>query len=323
MRLSGLYRIAALAGVAIVALGVLSAGAVGVTAVLRPGCAACHLKGSFASATAASAHAAVACTQCHGDSTFHGRVSFATRQVFGMYLPLQKVDPSTSLVPQAACLRCHGTINEGVSIAAGLRIVHAKCAVGRDCAECHSTTAHGAGVTWPRSTTMEMCFDCHGSGGVPDGCDVCHADRLPADRIRTGSFAVTHGPNYLRTHGLGLMRTCVPCHPASKCARCHGAGLPHTADFVKTHGGAARAADAACEDCHQKAFCSDCHQYEMPHPAAFIKAHADAAASAGEAVCRRCHAEPDCVECHVSHVHPMTEEQMRNLGVLRPGGDAE
>lgn len=309
--------IAALAG--IVGLFVV---AIGATAIWLPGCEGCHSEGAFGAATAQGAHAEVACTSCHGAGSVGSRLSLATAQVTGMYLPLRKVDPSVAAVPDTRCKVCHAPQLDAVVENAGLRIVHSSCAPGRQCTECHSPTAHGAEVSWPRSATMQMCFDCHGGAAAPADCDLCHAAKLPDDRVRTDVFAITHGPNYERTHGMGRMTSCSACHEDTKCAKCHGAGLPHGNNFVSEHGPSATSAAAKCTSCHQERFCSDCHGYEMPHPRTFTKGHGRLVDDQGDSSCTKCHDASDCTRCHESHVHPTTIEQLEGLGIDVDKGEA-
>jgi hypothetical protein len=295
---------------------------IGASAALMPGCAGCHLTSTFGAETAAGPHAQVACGDCHGGTTIASRASFGANQVLGMYLPLMTPDPTLSSVSSARCSSCHEDDLAGVAESAGLRVKHSACAQFIECATCHSPTAHGAALGWPRSTSMELCFECHATSGGPLECDTCHTGRLPADRIKTGTFAVTHGPNYLTTHGMGKMTTCGACHEDSKCAGCHGAGVPHGARFVQQHAQAAALPGADCQGCHIGTFCSDCHTYEMPHPASFTPEHADIVARDGESGCATCHAPEDCVTCHVKHVHPTTLDQLRGLGVITGDGEA-
>ena len=168
---------------------------------------------------------------------------------------------------------------------------------------------------------MEMCFECHGEGGAPVACDTCHAARLPAERIQTGVFSVTHGEDYLKTHGMGGTGTCSPCHAQSKCASCHGPGVPHPKDFVNKHAVPAKSDGAQCTTCHVTAFCSDCHQVEMPHPTEFVKSHGDLVEANSETTCRRCHDPADCTVCHEKHVHPVTIDQMEQLKQFSPGDE--
>lgn len=284
-----------------------------VTSSVPIGCEGCHARGDFAVQTAATPHAELQCMECHGGSTFDARLAFGAAQVTGMVMRVADVDPTLASVESSRCAGCHEGLEERISEASGLRIAHKTCAAGRECAACHSPTAHGAAVSWPRTVTMEMCFECHGGSSAPDDCDVCHASRLPADRIKSGTFAVTHGADWRKTHGLGDMRTCVACHDSSKCDKCHGTGVPHSADFVIKHGEPATSADAKCLECHVRAFCSDCHGYEMPHPVEFRRGHARIVERDGEKRCERCHDPADCVRCHEDHVHPTTIEQLERI----------
>jgi len=307
--------------VAVLALFVV---AVGVTAAVQPGCEGCHATGAFGAATKAGPHAEVECTACHGGgSSVTSRVSFATAQVTGMYLPLRELDPSVASVDSARCRECHAEQLEQVAESSGLKILHSSCASTRECTECHSPTAHGEEVSWPRSATMVMCFECHGSGNLSAECDLCHAAKLPDERVKTDVFRVTHGPNYLKTHGMGDMNSCVACHESSKCAKCHGAGLPHPADFVSNHADSALSKSAKCTDCHAKQFCNDCHGYPMPHPEKFTKGHGELVDRVGDEACKKCHDPADCTQCHEDHVHPTTLDQLRSLGIDVSGGDGQ
>lgn len=305
---------------AVIGLLLVAAAAVGTAAATMPGCEFCHAKDGIAKATAKGPHASVACGSCHGGSTIDSRVDFGLNQVFGMVLRVKAIDPTLAAVDAAQCDACHAKGIEQAVESAGLRIVHASCAQGRDCTSCHSTTAHGEAVSWPRTSTMDMCFDCHGVGGATAECDACHSARLPRDRVKTGTFAVTHGPDYLKTHGMGQMSSCGACHPPAKCESCHGPGVPHAVDFVNKHAAEAKAKTAKCTGCHQKKFCDDCHQTSMPHTVEFKRGHGAIVDASGEKPCLRCHEKADCTSCHESHVHPVTAEQMEQF---QNDGDGE
>lgn len=317
---SDLHRILLTASMVVGALLLLFVGAVGTTSAFMPDCARCHLAGEFAEASGASRHSALECSTCHGGVSIESRVVFGANQVLGMYLPLLKVDPTLASVHPDKCNSCHrDAIGDPVE-SAGLRILHESCAPTRSCTDCHSPTAHGSAVSWARSSNMEMCFDCHGAEGIDDACDLCHSERLPSDRVQSGTFAVTHGPKYLQTHGMGDMQSCGPCHDESKCVGCHGAGLPHGPDFVKKHPEPSVSPAARCDDCHDKeSFCLACHGYAMPHAASFLPEHSTIVKRDGPTGCLRCHEVADCDTCHVAHVHPTTTEQLGLLGVDVPG----
>jgi hypothetical protein len=169
---------------------------------------------------------------------------------------------------------------------------------------------------------MEDCYTCHGVSNKVTACDACHADREERQRVFDGPFRVTHGAEWQTTHGMGDMRSCSACHDAEKCAGCHGAGVPHGGAFLERHAEFSASPEAQCTSCHREEFCDSCHSYPMPHDVAFITGHSEIVETDGEAKCLTCHTEPDCTECHVSHVHPVTQEQMDSFlrGVPDSGG---
>jgi hypothetical protein len=272
-------------------------------AIALPGCASCHDKRGFGAATAAAAHAEIACKSCHVPRGVFDRMAFSLRQPITMLVPLVKSpDRDRAAVPDTRCVSCHQEVAGGVMATKGLRINHATCAVGSACSDCHSTTAHGEATTWVRAYSMDQCLTCHASEGQT-GCDLCHEGRRPTSRVQAGSFAVTHGPQWQSTHGMGDAATCMACHTQDDCAECHGAGVPHTADFIKTHPASAKNDNAKCDGCHETSFCDSCHATPMPHTSEFVSTHPKTAEQQA-ALCDRCHADSDCTECHEKHVHP-------------------
>jgi hypothetical protein len=149
---------------------------------------------------------------------------------------------------------------------------------------------------------MDRCLACHISRSKTD-CDLCHKGRDRASRIDSPTFAVTHGPNWRSTHGMGDGATCTVCHKPGDCVECHGPGVPHGPDFVQVHTGYAAEKGARCSACHAASFCEGCHGTPMPHAKTFTAGHAKAAAAKPD-LCRRCHADSDCRTCHIKHVHP-------------------
>lgn len=273
-------------------------------AVATPGCARCHDEAAFVEASQAAPHAGSDCVACHVPADPVDRVAFGFRQAFHMVIPvLDGEGREWAAVPDARCLSCHEEIDADIVVAQGLRIDHASCAEGSECADCHATTAHGAATSWPRTYDMETCLGCHVAKEVSADCGLCHEGRLPADRITTGVFAITHGEQWRETHGMGDSSTCTACHTAANCESCHGAGLPHEPGYVKVHAADARSPRQRCGSCHQQTFCDGCHGTPMPHSRSFTKGHAKDA-EANRALCDRCHADEDCVTCHVKHVHP-------------------
>lgn len=277
-------------------------------AVAPVGCVTCHKADDRVADVTVEAHAEADanCGTCHIGKGAWQRVRFATIQAYAMTIPLLSTEGGpASIVSDGACSGCHKKLPE-VSESVGLRIRHESCAESRMCVDCHSTTAHGQDVQWPKTYHMDMCLDCHDIQNVSADCDTCHTGDL--DRTRrpetAGPWSITHGPNWRSTHGLGSMSTCGACHAQGYCTRCHGAGVPHDQRFFDVHGVTSLARDAKCEGCHAQAFCTDCHGTEMPHPKSFTRQHSQIVEERGQESCLACHAESDCNSCHEGHVHP-------------------
>jgi hypothetical protein len=277
----------------------------GVTAVALPGCTRCHRDPVFVEQTAKSAHPDVDCVRCHVQPGPAQQLAYAYHLIFGMGLRVAPVNSGPIAgIADTTCLSCHEPVMKQVVTVNGLSIQHADCAKGRLCTDCHSQTAHGAAVKWARTPQMNQCLDCHATTKVRSDCTMCHAERSQERRVQTGEWAVTHGPNWKKTHGMGSLPTCASCHANDFCVRCHGIPLPHNADFLRTHPVSALANPKDCSVCHKQTFCTNCHGIEMPHPAAFTPAHSTIVRAQGTAVCYRCHVPDDCTNCHAKHVHP-------------------
>ena len=151
---------------------------------------------------------------------------------------------------------------------------------------------------------MNDCVTCHKAQKATLECDSCHTGESTERDFLRPEFAVTHGPNWRQTHGMGQTSTCFVCHAEDKCSGCHGPGVPHGKDFIQTHGKESMNEGAQCTTCHRAAFCANCHQVVMPHPDSFAREHSKVTVREGKEVCLRCHDESDCSICHVRHVHP-------------------
>jgi len=292
-----IWSVAALFVVGVLTLGVFNA-------IVLPGCESCHDQAGFRAATAAEAHSTVDCRTCHvpAGGPF-GRFTFSLRQPLHMFIPITGgARRDAAAVPDSRCLACHEDILTEVTASGGLRIVHETCSVGAACSDCHSVTAHGEATPWVRSYYMDRCLTCHASR-EQTACDLCHEGRDSSRRVKSGSFAVTHGPQWRATHGMSDAATCAVCHQEDDCVKCHGPGLPHEADFVDLHAEYSVQAGADCAGCHPASFCDACHGTSMPHTAQFTVNHPEMADAQSE-LCKRCHVESDCTTCHVKHVHP-------------------
>lgn len=276
---------------------------VGFLAIAPVGCESCHSAEDPDILPESSAHSAVDCVACHVGTSPQERVTFAYYQSFGMLVPMTSTrDTAISRVPDAACLTCHRL--DDVTQSNGLRIRHVTCGEASDCADCHSVTAHLDGIRWPTTYSMEGCLECHAVREVTADCDSCHIGALERTMPTSSTFPFTHGPQWARTHGMGAVSTCRACHRVDFCAKCHGAGVPHSPRFVSVHGPIAASEDAECLSCHSVAFCDGCHVHPMPHPQQFAEEHPGLVATDGDETCRGCHDESDCTDCHELHVHP-------------------
>jgi hypothetical protein len=266
-------------------------------------CTSCHDLGVFRAETQASPHASVDCRRCHQPPGVVGEAVFALQRPLHAYFPRTRpADREAAAVPDQRCSACHEKALQGVVVSNGIRMNHASCAATAACTECHSSIAHGKATRWVRSYDMDVCLECHMASDNIE-CDLCHEGRDTAVRVKSSAFAVTHGPKWKSTHGMGDTATCTVCHTAGDCADCHGAGVPHEPKFVDVHASYAAQPNARCASCHKDAFCNSCHGTEMPHPAEFTPRHSTEAEKQ-PGLCTRCHAASDCTNCHLKHVHP-------------------
>lgn len=309
-RTSGMHRDARRRRVAVVALVAVVAAVlviVGAGASTPGACTLCH--GAQAEALSSSSHKGVSCLRCHafGPRQVQARLDVALRMVPASLGGVELEGPGRPL-GNAACIQCHGDILTGEVIEAnGLRINHRECSASTQCAGCHSAAVHGRSTRVIRTSSMSECTVCHVERTVSVACDSCHKGKMPSDRVRDPVWVRTHGTQWEALHGLGDLRTCAVCHAPDDCAECHGAGVPHPADFGSTHGRyAIDTGRERCLTCHKVAtFCESCHGgMEMPHPEGFLQRHSSIATSQEDPVCMPCHSVPDCVSCHTFHVHP-------------------
>jgi len=300
-------RVVRILAIVIVVLILGAFAAVAVAATALPGCSDCHFKKpAFAKATEATAHSEVACTACHvSTNSVVGRTKFGLYEAFGMWVPV--LNPGASDSTQAKdqlCLTCHAEGLDKTTESNGLRIKHATCAEGRRCVDCHSDVGHGKASKWARFPSMDDCVDCHRIENATLKCDSCHVGKVERERFSEAGFAVTHGPEWKSTHGMGDMGTCTVCHQEDSCVKCHGPGVPHDSDFIQKHGATSLSKGARCRMCHDATFCRDCHGMTMPHPKKFASQHSKIVKASGNDQCMRCHAASDCETCHEKHVHP-------------------
>lgn len=310
-----------------VLLAIVILSVVSVNSVFLPGCESCHLatgdkqekppqdeqdKESKTSRTPLvqtefASHKDVQCIDCHVDRGLTNRIAYGSRMTIEMMLPL--VDSSNfdgKSQFNKRCMSCHQDILDTIVEARGIRMSHSDCAVDSACASCHATVGHRAATEPEVTFSMDGCMSCHNSlAGEFRSCDTCHVQRQSSERRLTSTnWAITHGPDWEKMHGMGDLNTCQTCHSTEMCGRCHGAGVPHPEKFFGSHGDSAMSTEQNCASCHQENFCSDCHGIEMPHPSNFITRHSSVASGVADASCLRCHSVKDCETCHAAHIHP-------------------
>ncbi len=287
-------------------------------------CGSCHSvqEGSLSK----TAHSAVGCYDCHLDDGFWSLPRQKAHELFVMYpgqiVGRERRGPGVR-VSRASCSKCHTKDIAGTIEDKGLRIVHEACAPSpTKCDTCHTSVAHPGSVRWPRTVVMDECVACHNDQAVATKCDHCHVGKLETQRLKSGIWQVTHGPNWQVTHGMGNLSSCQTCHLKAKCIKCHNTEMPHPASFMSTHGKQALDKQRAkCSRCHKsKAFCDGCHGMPMPHPKGFLAAHSERAKSRDDPACIKCHRQKDCTNCHVWHTHPGSTDGRLRAILPRAGG---
>jgi hypothetical protein len=268
-------------------------------------CMSCHA----AYASTGTPHAKASCYGCHLENGAWSWPAHKVEELTVMYPAAWSgaraiVDPPKE-TSRHACLGCHDNVLKEVVTAKGLRIDHVACAAkASSCDVCHALQPHATRVRWKREVVMEDCIACHRAQKISIKCDLCHVSKGQQARLARGPWQVTHGPNWEKTHGMGTLASCVACHPADYCVRCHGTVIPHGVDFGTTHGKQAEVDRDQCLVCHKsEQFCKACHGIDMPHPAGFLKTHDKAAKGAEDQSCIRCHISTDCIQCHNNHIH--------------------
>ena len=210
-------------------------------------CTTCHTTTTWAGAsfdhnTATSfpltgAHLAVACSACHGDGVFKGKLT--------------------------TCVSCHQPEYSRTSTPP-----HAAAGFATTCATCHSTTSwltavfnHATATTFPltgiHATTP--CASCHGDGvykGKSTLCASCH----------TPEYNSTANPNHKAAF---FPTTCESCHTTSTWL---GATFDHDGKYFPIYSGTHKSRWTVCTDCHTSSTdfsvftCLTCHTQAATDP---------------------------------------------------------
>lgn len=273
-------------------------------------CGLCH--GPSYTAWKASAHGETKCSTCHGGTSAFGFVSgrLSLARMIPAQLTAYYKRPVTTTVSNDKCLGCHShivakTIENGL-----LKVSHKEIiSAGYECTHCHSTVVHGKAAIRKNVAEMEKCLSCHNGTAASGACDKCHikADVVGRTERINGTWQITHGANWRKTHGMGNLSTCQTCHSKLYCSRCHNTELPHSTGWLATHGKELKGspeAQKSCMQCHRGALCQNCHSMPMPHPNTFLVEHSKIVKEKGNESCYGCHLKEACTKCHTYHTHP-------------------
>jgi nitrate/TMAO reductase-like tetraheme cytochrome c subunit len=238
------YRLARLAGTALV-------GAVLLVAFLVPAsyvtlqqtaqsefCNSCHIMDPFYRSWEESAHAHVACIECHYEpgavETLEGKVQ-ALSQLAKYATRTQGTKPWAE-VSDASCMRsgCHtvesleGEIDfDGVRFDHRPHLLQTRLGGRLRCVTCHAQVVQDDHM----AVAPETCFACHfmprrevGSAGGSSECRICH--EVPAEAIEVA------GRPFFHAEFVGRGVSCEECHHpsvegegtvrAQRCRSCHG-----------------------------------------------------------------------------------------------------
>lgn len=251
-------------------------------------------------------HAAkgVECTYCHN----------RTAHVEDFELTL--TDPSTGernkphadFMTMTACFRCH-TQGDGKAAVASLT------APG-DCGACHSPgfdlkpASHKEADFFPakhgelaKAEAERVAAALAEQGGEGEEHSSLNLPSLGTDKAHASSGGESLGTQLPKVE---TINECYTCHAQKFCDDCHGAPVPHPADFIAAHGDWGKKNPQSCVMCHGPAdrFCDDCHHgksigYELDHNRTWIQQHPAAVDKAGAKACFECHDPTYCAHCHV------------------------
>jgi len=289
----------------LVVIGLL-AGPIGLSA--PSSCRVCHVAAAASDQLQKTAHASVACQDCHTDRGVAAGLGNSLALVGDAWRTIAPASSSGIAVHDEACRGCHGEIGREVPfVKRGLRMSHAGLEeAGYQCTECHAGTAHQVSADRLDGPRMSVCATCHNNVNQSGKCELCHVEQGSAEEAKRSDpeWSKTHGPNWRDTHGMGDLATCTLCHDKEKCRKCHGVPLPHGDNFIPVHGEQAAQYEDECFSCHKQAFCFSCHGMQMPHPDGFLKIHSTQTTGTDDPRCVKCHVADNCDECHVTHTHP-------------------
>jgi nitrate/TMAO reductase-like tetraheme cytochrome c subunit len=174
------------------------------------------------------------------------------------------------------CIRCHSTVGHPDAVPEGSRTVPSmdQCLMchnneytssdGKvakaDCGLCHTQKNYDDAPTSHAETTW---IDNHGSIGILSTCSACHKKPDSCSSCHNG-IEMPHADSWLSRHGRRTdqvgVKACGQCHDTKTyCGTCHQVKMPHPADYVVRHPGAAERVGQTCFNCHEVGNCQACH----------------------------------------------------------------
>jgi trimethylamine-N-oxide reductase cytochrome c-type subunit TorC len=263
-------------------------------------CGRCHALQASTQSWQAGTHAAVDCLDCHADPGLAGALGARVRGLGNLAAHIAGSEPflSTS-VPNGACLRCHGDVDQGVRVNNGIRVRHRDfLEVGTGCVDCHRGAGHDVAGGTGGGDLMERCLPCHDAVKAPAACAVCHPGPRASDKQTTEDFPEVDLPSD---------QLCEDCHDLDVCRTCHGIDLPHPADFAEPGRHAPLAAfgrkEQICYSCHEQQDCAQCHQSFASHGPEWEERHA--LGPRPDPACANCHTRSGEADfCDLCHPRP-------------------
>jgi nitrate/TMAO reductase-like tetraheme cytochrome c subunit len=235
-------------------------------------CASCHINNDIDSSWKKSPHKNISCYKCHQPPGFLGFVEYLTRGSANLatYYRGGWDQPIRGFVDDAACLRCHGEIEDKTVNTRGIAVSHKEIiANGQSCSSCHGGVGHEQVAAAVKSPTMEQCISCHNGEKASAKCSVCHT-------VDVAKTAKEFGKNYANAP-MPELKTCNGCHKpktAQNCIKCMGFELPHPEGWAPIKGAPAQFQVKPihppiafknfekCMKCHStKYFCNNCHRF--------------------------------------------------------------
>jgi len=248
------------------------------------------------------------CTQCHDLST---RTVNASKGII--------IDHSVHTQNGVTCTTCHNRVahpEEDVEYTLEGDRKHENWMSMEACYRCHTLSGNSA---FSKPAPGE-CATCHPANFklwyTEFGDSTGHATAAKAEASRTAEILARYKENEpeYEEHTAGpvlppaaTIGSCQTCHADQFCADCHGAPIPHPADFTQTHGDAGRKSPEACAKCHaasktdatSQTFCNNCHHSGATPGVPWIAQHDDVSRSTGAQACFDCHSPTYCAACHV------------------------